>query len=390
MPSAKRILLLVTQADWGGVQSFLIHFATELKKEGHEVLLAAGGEGELWAEAERQGIHTHRLTHVRRDINLIEDWRAIRELTRLYRSFRPDAIHLNSSKMGVLGSLAATSDKRQATNSHPRVVYRIGGWSFLEPMASWKQWIYRTAETVSAKYKDVIITVHPGDEMLAKKLGIVPRERIVTVPNGLDVAAFVSRLKTRMDARRALGIPERAFVIGTIANAYPTKALLPYLNVLKRMCDEDRGVVAVIFGNGAELEMVTRTRDTLGLTDRVLVTGYRSDAASFLPAFDLFALPSRKEGMPWTLLEAMAAGLPSVATDVGACRWMLEDESRGNAGVIVPVGDAAALHDAFRQIKNDPERRAHLSSAARRIVTERFSWEETYRGNRDALSFPRS
>ncbi|MEK7116361.1 MAG: glycosyltransferase, partial [Patescibacteria group bacterium] len=252
MPSAKRILLLVTQADWGGVQSFLIHFATELKKEGHEVLLAAGGEGELWAEAERQGIHTHRLTHVRRDINLIEDWRAIRELTRLYRSFRPDAIHLNSSKMGVLGSLAATSDKRQATNSHPRVVYRIGGWSFLEPMASWKQWIYRTAETVSAKYKDVIITVHPGDEMLAKKLGIVPRERIVTVPNGLDVAAFVSRLKTRMDARRALGIPERAFVIGTIANAYPTKALLPYLNVLKRMCDEDRGVVAVIIGNGPE------------------------------------------------------------------------------------------------------------------------------------------
>ncbi len=395
MPNAKkRILLLVTQADWGGVQSFIVRFAAELKKEGHDVLLAAGGDGELWAEAERRGIRTHRLTHVRRDIHVLEDWMAIREITRLYQSFQPDAIHLNSSKIGVLGSIAASrlsSTVYGLPSTSPRIVYRIGGWSFLEPMAYGKQWIYRAAETWSAKYKDAIITVHPGDEALAKKIGIVPRERIVTVPNGLDVVTFVSRLKTREDARHELGIPKQAFVIGTIANAYPTKALPPYLNVVKRICDEDRNVIAVIIGDGPEFEMLKHTRDRLGLTDRVRLTGHHNDAASLLPAFDIFALPSRKEGMPWTLLEAMAAGLPSVTTDVGACRWMLLDELRGNAGVIVPARDLSAMIDALRQLKNDPDRRARFAHAARRIVTERFSWKETYRGNRDALlPLPRS
>lgn len=383
MPNAKRILLLVTQAHWGGVQSFLVHFATDLLREGHEVLLASGGEGALFSEAAKRHVPTRRLRFMQREIDPIADLRAIGELKALYREFHPHAIHLNSSKMGVLGSIAA--EAVQQDGARLRVVYRIGGWVFLEPIPAWKRWLYRAAERWSAAYKDIIITVNPDDAILAHRHGIRPRERIVTVPNGLDVAAFISQLLPREEARQRLGIPRDAFVIGRIANAYPTKGLLPYLDVVKRICDGDRGVVDITIGDGPEYAALNRKRDALGLTPRVLFTGQRADATTLYAAYDLFVLPSKKEGMPWTLLEAMAAGLPSIVTDVGACRWMVCDPLRGDAGIVVPKNDAAALHDAIVALKNDPDRRARLARAARRIVSERFTWDATFRGNREAL-----
>jgi glycosyltransferase involved in cell wall biosynthesis len=378
MPNAKRILLLVTQADWGGVQSFLIRFATRLIAEGHTVLLAAGGEGELWKEARAHGIPARQLRHMERDVSPFKDLLAIRELRQLLKEFQPDAIHLNSSKMGILGSLAA------AARTRPWIAYRIGGWAFLEPMPRWKKWMYRTAERLTARCKDVIITVHPGDEELAKKLGFHARHHIVTVPNGLDLAALATKLKPKSEARRELGLPEHAFVFGTIANAYPAKALLPYLDVLNVALQKDQSVYAVIIGDGPEFEALRQKRDELGLTERVLLPGHRDDAATLHMAFDAFVLPSRKEGMPWALLEAMAAGTPCIATDVGACHWMLE--SGGSlAGLIVPPEQGPALVDAMQKLRQDATLRARLSAAAKNTILQRFTWETTYRGNLKAL-----
>lgn len=377
---AERILLLVTQADWGGVQQFLVRFAKALKDDGRTVLLAAGGDGELWEAAKHAGITTHRLEHVRRDINLSQDWQAVGEISSLIDAFRPDAIHLNSSKMGVLGSIAATHSKTK-----PWTVYRIGGWSFLEPIPSWKQKLYRAAETISAKRKDVIITVHPGDEALARSMSIVPRGWLTTVANGLDALTFTSRLNTRHDARTALGLPEHAFVFGTVANAYATKALLPYLDTLAEALRQDKNAYGVILGDGPELEELQRKRDAFDVRDRIILTGHRDDAVTLYPAFDVFVLPSRKEGMPWTVLEAMASGVPVIATDVGACRWMLTDERLGNAGRIVPVDDPRALLDAMNELRNKSELRDAYSRAGHAISLQRFSWNETLRGNLGAL-----
>ncbi|MFZ2803646.1 MAG: glycosyltransferase [Patescibacteria group bacterium] len=381
---ADRILLLVTQADWGGVQSFLLKFADALQKDGRTVLLAAGGKGELWERAHTMGIQTRELRHVVREINPLEDWRAVYEIAALIDEFKPDAVHLNSSKMGVIGSLAASRSKTK-----PWVVYRIGGWAFLEPIGATRQWIYRTAEKWSAKQKDVIITVHPGDEALAKQLGIAPRGWLTSVPNGLDVASFVAKLKTRHDAREALGIPENAFVFATIAGAYPTKALVPYLDVLAKELRMDKNAYGVIIGDGPEENLIRQKHATLDVKDRIVLTGYL-DGTVFYSAFDVFVLPSRKEGMPWTLLEAMAAGIPIIATDVGACRWMLTDAQHGNAGRVVPSGDADALFAAMDELRTHPEEREALARGGRATSARRFSWNETLRGNLGALDRTRT
>ena len=214
MKRATRVLLLVTQADWGGVQSFLVRFAQGLKREGREVLIAAGGEGRLFEEAANAGIPTHHLKEMRREISPLSDWKAIGEIETLIRAFKPDAIHLNSSKMGVLGAVAAS---RIDHASRPWTVYRIGGWAFLEPVGRLKQGLYRFAEKWSAHYKDVIVTVHPDDERMAHELGIKPRHRLMTIANGLDVETFEAHLLLRHEARQQLGIPDDAFVLGTVA-----------------------------------------------------------------------------------------------------------------------------------------------------------------------------
>ena len=379
MKHAKRILLVVTQAHWGGVQEFLVHLAKDLKAEGREVLLACGGDGDLWTAADRAGIPTRRLAHLVQPIAPFEDLRAVFELKRLINEFKPDAIHLNSSKAGVVGSLAARLSKTK-----PWVVYRIGGGSFLEPMSAFKKWIYRVSEQWTAGLKDIIITVHPGDEKLAKRYGIRPRHTRTTVANGLDVPNFIARLKTREAARAELGIPEHAFVFGSISNAYATKGLHGYLNVLAKVLDEDRNTTAVIIGDGPEFASLQVQKSALGL-ERVVLAGWRNAASTFIPAFDVFVLPSRKEGMPWVLLEAMAAGIPSIATDVGACRWMLTGSKFGDAGLIIPPEDPLSLYEVLRRLRTNPAEREALARGARQSVTERFSWQTTFNGHRDAL-----
>lgn len=373
-----RILLLVTQADWGGVQSFLVKFAKSLIQDGHEVMLAAGGDGELWQAAKEAGVQTAHLKHMKRDINPIQDFFAYREIKNLIDTFKPQAIHLNSSKMGALGSLAAQNSKTK-----PRVVYRIGGWSFLEPIAGWKRWIYRTTEKHSAVFKDIIITVHPGDAELASRLGIKPRQQIITVPNGLS-DDFTGNLCSHAEAKERLGLSDQAYVFGTVANAYATKNLLDYLDAVKPIHDDRPDCSFVIIGDGPELEKLKEKREKLKL-DRLFLTGHRDDANRLYRAFDVFVLPSVKEGMPWTLLEAMSAGIPIVATDVGANRWMTQPTDGSPASIIIAPNETENMTAALGRIMQDKHKSAELAAAGPQIVEKFFRWENTYSGNREAL-----
>lgn len=357
-----RILFLLTTSDWGGVQFFVHATAVEAKRRGYAVMVAAGGSGELGPRCEASGIRFARLLTMRRDISPFHDLAALHEVRRIIRDFKPDAVHLNSSKMGVLGSVAAELERV------PRVVYRIGGWSFLERISPMKQWMYRMAEKWSASKKDIIVTVHPGDEGVARREAIVPRGRLVTIPNGIDLARFDRELLTRDDARRALGLAPSDVVVGTLANYYPPKALPAYLETIAALPFR-----VVIIGDGPERDAIRQKHRELNLGERVMLAGRRDDASTLLKAFDLFVLPSSKEGMPWALLEAMAARLPCIATDVGACRWMLEPD----AGVIVPPDDPKALRDAIAAHASDAETRNRLGEAARRAVESRFRWETT-------------
>ncbi|MFA6429333.1 MAG: glycosyltransferase family 4 protein [Patescibacteria group bacterium] len=369
----KRLILAITQAELGGAQTFLLHFATSLKQEGHEVLLVAGDQGWLLEQAKRRGIETRVITAIHREINPFFDIKATIELFRLFHAWKPDAIHLNSSKIGVLGALAGRL-------AHvPRIVYRIGGWVFLEPISAWKQTFYRLMEQWTASWKDIIVCVHPGDQRVAEQYHIHPQKEVVVAPNGLDFPLFDHALLSREEARKALGIPSHVFAFGTIANFYATKDLPGYVEACALVAKHDPEAQFVIIGDGAERPRIEAKRTALRL-DRQLMLAGRLPGPQLLRAFDAFVLPSAKEGMAWVLLEAMAAGLPCIATDVGANAWCLHD-----TGWIVPPMQPRALAQAMQYVAHHPEEAAKKGAQASQYVRATFPLERTLTINKKAL-----
>jgi len=374
MESAKmRIALAVTLGEPGGVQQFLAGFAVYLKNLGHEVTVISGPGTWLESRCQASSIPYVRLQKMTREISPWRDLAAIGELRDVLATLKPDAVHLNSAKMGAVGSIAATFAKI------PHVTYRIGGWTFREDLPALKKRLYLFIEKRTAKYKDVIVCVHPGDEAIAREVGIKPRKKIVSVPNGIDLARFDAALKAREAARSALNA--NGFVFGTIANFYPPKDLLRYLDACALVYRRDPSARFLILGDGAlraELEAKCRA---LGLDQVVSLPGARDDASTLLAGFDAFVLPSSKEGMSFALLEAMAARLPCVATDVGAATWMLAD-----GGLTTPPKNPVVLADAMLKVMQDADLRASLSQKARLQVETRFPLAKTYEGNFSALS----
>jgi glycosyltransferase involved in cell wall biosynthesis len=228
--------------------------------------------------------------------------------------------------------------------------------------------------------KDVIVCVNPVDVSLADEVGIKAREAVVAVPNGIDLPKFDAALLPRPQARDKLSLGSE-FVFGTTANFYPPKDLPRYLEACKLVHEAEPNTRFQILGEGMQRAEIETKRDSLGLKDIVSLPGARDDASALLAGYDAFVLPSSKEGMAFSLLEAMAARLPCVATDVGAAKWMLDD-----SGLVVPKMDPQALAEAMLRVMREPGLKGKLAQGARKQIESRFPLETTYQGNLRALT----
>lgn len=378
MGNSKRILFVITQADWGGAQTFIFNAAREAMRRGCPVLLAFGGEGLLEEKCREAGVPTRKLLQMKREISVFSDIGAISELVKLMREWKPDTIFLNSSKAGVVGAIAGRIARV------PRIIYRIGGWSFTDPVSETQKAFRRWMEKLTAPLKDVIVVNTPGGVDLAKQNNIHPRQHVALVPNGIDLQKFDAALKSQEDARRELlatfpssGVPlgpmDHIPIVFTVANFYPAKGLSFFLDAIAIVAKTVPEFRAVIIGDGEGRASLEEQRARLGLNAIVSLPGQRSDASTLLRGADLFVLPSVKEGFPWALLEAMTAATPAVATDVGGVRWMVDDSVR-----VVPPGNADALAIAMLESLHEPADARIKAASARRIVESRFTEREVW------------
>lgn len=363
----KRIAIAITLAERGGAQHFVKLLSEKLAASGYEVTVYAGAGTWLPDALRSANIRFKNIPHLSRDIHAWNDIRALLWLKNELKRNKVDALHLNSTKMGVIGSIAG----RLAGTK--RIVYRIGGWVFLESLSPFKKQLYKWLEIRTAKFKDVIVCVHPGDVEIAKRSGIRPKSDIISIPNGIALSEFDQNLKRWQEARSLLSLPENAPVFGTIANFFPAKQLDQYMNACRLVANELPDAKFALIGDGREYAKIEEKRKVLGLEDSVLLLGERDDAVQLLKAFDVFVLPSAKEGMSWALLEAMAAGLPCVATDVGAARWMFEDEKGGWLASPNRMDEVArAMQNAYASLPENQK-----GKRARTIVETRFPLAKT-------------
>jgi len=354
--SAKKIkiLLIVTQGEVGGAQRYVYDVATSLDPESYEVAVGVGNENhDLTDKLKRASVESVTLRHLKRAINPWHDLLVLGELRDLVKKFQPDIIHLNSSKAGVVGSIAAA----MAGNNH--VIFTAHGFAFLEPGGWLKKNVYFWPEKWVSRYRAKIITVSESDRKAAEKSGVAKPEQLVTIHNGIGEIEFLSRGEARETLGQHSGtkISPDDVLIGTIANNYKTKDL-PNLRAAFSLVKKDFPKVELcVIGKGGTVSIPDPDGD---------------QARRLLPAFDVYVSSSAKEGFPYTILEAMAAGLPIAATAVGG---IPEAITSGREGILVEPGNPAALGDAIKKILRDPLFAKTLGTNAREQVKE-FSLEK--------------
>lgn len=336
-----KVLYIITQAELGGAQTYVLSLAEHFSGD-----IAVGpGSEELTALAKRRSIAVHTLTHLRREVSPIHDLAAVFEIARLVERLKPDLVHVNSSKAGVLGSLARLLHKRPT-------IYTAHGFVFHEPLPAPTRWFYRMMETVAGRLRDYTITVSDVDRRSATEtLGLKP-ELVTTVHNGIPAVDFLERTATR----ERLGIPKEQIAFVTVAHFYKTKGLDVLLEAAAKVTQETK-VHWYLIGDGELKGELERQIARLGLRDRVHLLGRIPDARSYLKAFDAAVLPSRKEGFPYAVLEALQAELPTAATEVGG----IPEALRG-VGTLVPPENPDRLAEAMRTLSKlfEPEHPGEL------------------------------
>lgn len=346
-----RILHLITRLSIGGAERLLVDVVRRLDPARFESLVCCiQAKGELALELESAGIPLHCLDRMR---SKHFDWRAVRDLARLLRRERIALVHSHLYHANLYGRLAARLAGVPAIGS----VHNVYTRSKLH-----RRLLNRLLSRTSARMIAVSDDVRRD---LIEHDGIEPA-KVVTIRNGIDLRRVESRL-SRQEARTRLSIPEDTLAIGCVGRLEEQKghrflleacALLPTIRFQ-----------LILVGEGRLREQLETRAAALDLAPRVTFLGARSDVADILRALDVYAMPSLWEGLSLAMLEAMAAGLPLVMSDVSGVAQAFGDEV---CGMRVPPGDAAALADAIRQLAESPQRRARMGEAARRRTRAEF------------------
>lgn len=332
--STFHVAYVITRADvLGGASLHLLDLASGVKQAGHRVTVLAGGSGILMEHLQALDIPGISLKYLKRDVDPVYDVRAVLELRRHLARLKPDIVHCHSSKAGVVGRLAARSLSSPA-------VFTAHGWAFTEGVSARRRQLYRLIERAMVPLTQQIITVSDYDRVLALKNGVGSEALITTIHNGIhDVAQ-----------RRPGTVPALPLRLIMVARFEPPKQQLKLLHELAQL--EPETAVLEFIGDGSGLDEAKQAADVLGIRDRVTFSGWRTDIAERLAASDVFVLASEWEGLPLSILEAMRACLPVIASNVGGVPETVED---GNTGILVPRNEEHFFADAARFLAEHPE-----------------------------------
>jgi glycosyltransferase involved in cell wall biosynthesis/uncharacterized membrane protein len=345
--SKPRILILVTLAEVGGAQMSVSQLLPALRRE-FDVTVAAHGSGLLRETAQEAGIPFVPLDHLRRDIHPWHDMLALVELVRLCRRIRPDVVHAHSSKAGILGRLAGVVARV------PIRLFTVHGWSFAAYRGATGRLFLWAERSMRPLTTAVVCVSHASREQ-----GIAARActagRTVVVHNAVDTTSFPP-------ARRTEGPPR---IVSVARFAFP-KDFAALAGALALVSADYR---ATFVGEGPALSEIATVVEMQGLGAKVELLGARGDVRELLASSDIFVLSSHSEGHPVSLLEAMAAGLPVVATDVGG---VAESVVHGQTGLLVPAGNVTALASALERLAEDEQLRRRLGAAGRVRARELF------------------
>lgn len=356
MKAKPKVLLLVTLSEWGGAQHVVYLIAKHLRAK-YDIVVGCAPGGGLVEKLQREGLRVVEIPELARYPHPWRDLRALWHLYRLMRREQFDLVHAHSTKAGLLGRLAARFAGVSA------VLFTAHGWAFTEGRAWWKRWFLARYERLIAKLTTKIICVSEHDRQLALKFKVARPQRLVVIHNGLDPLPFQQAAAARVAFPGETSQELSVIFVGRLASPKDFETLLAAFEQISI------GNL-ILVGDGPLRSRIERFVEERGLSSRVVLLGERTDIPECLAASDVFVLPSRWEGLPLTIIEAMMAGLPVVASRVGGVPELVEN---GVTGFLVPFGDAAALAKTIQKLLDDKELRLRLGRAGREKAMKEFT-----------------
>jgi glycosyltransferase involved in cell wall biosynthesis len=335
--------------------AFHIPFMKLLQSWGYKVHAAASPDEGHKREVEAIGVRCWDVPFVRSPVspkNLV----AYRQLKALFAQERYDLIHVHTPMAAWLGRLAA-----KRTGQGP-VLYTAHGFHFYKG-APWPYWLfYYPAERLAAHWTDGLIVMNSEDYERAQRMGFKPGKNLFFVHGvGVDLEQFSPAPKSRASVREELGLSDQDVVVMCVAEFTSTKNHAFLLAAWSKVAREEPCAHLLLIGDG-QLKQSMERRIRVENIPNVHFLGFRGDVPQLLQSADIFVLPSRREGLPRSIMEAMAAGKPVVATDVRGNRDLV---GNGVTGILVKLGDVVGLAQAILQLIHDPELRLRMGEAGR-------------------------
>jgi len=366
-----RVLRVIARLNVGGPALHVAYLSSGLAERGYDTTLVAGdvakGEESMAFVAEGEGVEVVRLAGLSRSIAPLRDLGAAFHLASEIRRVRPHILHTHTAKAGAVGRLAAVL----AGSARPQVVvHTYHGHVLRGYFGRTGSAVFRGIERALASTTDALVAVSPQVRDDLVELGVAPAQRFTVVRLGIDLEPRVTTGVDRMEARRRLGIGPERFVVGWFGRMTAVKRTDDLIDALVALRKRSVDACLLLVGDGSDRERLELRAKDLGVAAHVLFLGYQKDVGAHYAIADAVVLTSANEGTPVTIIEALAAGRPIVATDVGGVADVVRHEIDG---FLVDVGDTPAMAERLAEIAADPVLGTRLAASGQKRVLNRYA-----------------
>jgi len=365
-----KLLYVITKSNYGGAQRYVhelaVHFSTT-----YDVVVACGGHGMMAEKLTEAGVRVIEIPHFQRDVSLLKELFASLELWQLYRREKPAIVHLNSSKAGLLGAIIGRLARV------PFIIFTVHGWSFHEPRPNWWKFLTWLGSYVTILFVHRAIPISNYDLAHSQMIGL--RKKFTPIIyNGVSPAVLIPRSEARSNlvGEAMAETHSQDTWLLTTAELHPKKNLATAIEAVIRHNqnpDNKYKIFYCILGDGIlRSELEAQIIEQHG-SESVYLCGYVPNAKSYLLAGDIFLLPSKQEGLPFALLEAGAAGLPTIAGRVCGIPEVITD---GTHGLLFDPSSVSELEHTLHIMSQQPLTRNTFSTLFRERIETDFTFEQ--------------
>ena len=370
----KSILYIITKSVWGGAAKYVYDLSTNLSGEFNITIAAgpsadeAGGKGKFFKKIKQAELPYYKINSFQRNVNIFKEFLAGFEILSLFFQIKPDIIHANSSKAGGIVGIAGLIYKL-LIGKKIKLIFTAHGWAFAEDKSKWKIGLIKLFSKITAVFYDKIICVSEYDRKIAIENNIAPEEKLITIHNGINIKNI--NFLSKEEAQNKLINKTSPLVIGTIAEWTSNKGLIYLLEAVKKI-NKNFDLILIGSGENPDKEKLIKFIEKNKLKNIHLIE-FIPNAVNYLKAFDIFVLPSTKEGLPYTIIEAMVAEVPIIATNVGGVPEMIKNNVNG---ILIEPKNSQILAEKILELINSPEKYLGMTQKAKQKAEQEFTLEK--------------